>query len=148
MVIVYADDEQSAQAVVSRALQLRGHTVFTLDTSNPAQLQADTARLLKFVKSGLQVDVFVLDGHNRLTDDTGRLVTELTPDHLVAWLYHNGLGENCTYILFSNDHELVWQAHRAHAPFAAAISKVGQGGGLGALLDSIERVGRGEPLTS
>jgi CheY-like chemotaxis protein len=142
MVIVYADDEPKARRLVSRALQARGHEVFTLDTGKMGQLQKDTARLLKLIRAGLQIDVFVLDGHNFLVNEQDQLVIDMTPIGMLNWLYQNGLPRSCPLILFSNDNQMVWQASQQVAiKFAAAICKVGEVGGLPALLESIEKIG-------
>ncbi len=141
MVVVYADDEESARLKVSRALRTRGHTVFTLDTGSAPRLEEQALRLLQLVKDGLKMDVLVLDGHNYLHDENGQVLTDMTPMGLLHWLWGNGLAQNCHFILFSNDNHLVWQATRqSTVKFAAAICKVGEGGGLQALLDSVDQL--------
>lgn len=140
MVIVYADDEPEAHLLVSRALRTRGHTVYSLDTSSKLNLEKDATYLLRQVRGGLHIDILILDGHNRLTDEHSQQTVEVTPVGLLNWLYSNGLARNCRYILFSNDPQLVGQARQQNSvEFAAAICKVGEGGGLRALLETIER---------
>ncbi len=142
MVIVYADDEPKARRLVSLALQTRGHKVFTLDTGNVERLQSDATRLLKSIRLGLEVELFVLDGHNLLTDEQGQLMVDMTPLGMLNWLYQNGLPRSCRLILYSNDSQMVWQAQQQTGlKFAATICKIGDEGGLPVLLENIERVG-------
>jgi hypothetical protein len=141
MVIVYADDDQASRRLVLRALEMRGHTVFTLDTSNAAQLQQDALNLLQLTKAGLKLDVLVLDGHNVLTDSQGRAFLDVTPLGLLNWLYQNELGRDCLLILYSNDNVMVQQANQQKlVNFRATICKVGEGGGLQGLLASLDSI--------
>ncbi|HEX2913375.1 MAG TPA: hypothetical protein VH186_21405 [Chloroflexia bacterium] len=141
MVIVYADDEPGVQRQVSRALQARGHTVHLLNTGSKARLEADTIRLRNLVRAGLKVDVLVIDGHNLLNDEHGRMLVDMTPLGVLNWLQHNGLNTGCHFILYSNDTEMVRQAQdQSDVKFAATISKLGSQGGLQALLSSIENL--------
>lgn len=141
MLILYADDEQSARTWVSRALQTKGYTVFSLNTGNYDQLQADAARLFSLLSSGVVPGAVVLDGHNLLSNRHGEFLTDVHPEFLISWLARNGLNGDYPVILYSNDPELVAQAQNdPHRRFAAAICKVGDGGGLSALLNAIEQV--------
>lgn len=145
MVILYADDEQSARVWVSRALETKGHTVLSLDTSDPAALQADTGRVLSLLKGGMQLDLIILDGHNMLTNSDGRLLADVTPQGLLEWLYRNGLSRAYPLILYSNDPDLVAEIRlRNTAGFVDAICKVGKEGGLRALLEAVERLGHAQ----
>lgn len=145
MVILYADDEQSARVWVSRALETRGHTVFCLDTSEPNSLQADTGKLFQLLKTGLQLDLIILDGHNLLTSPDGHLLADVTPQGLLEWLYRNGLSRTYPVILYSNDPDLVGQVRlRNDTGFADAICKVGKDGGLRVLLEAVERLERAQ----
>jgi CheY-like chemotaxis protein len=139
VLILYADDEQSARTWVSRALQTRGYTVFSLNTGNFDQLQADAARLFTLLGSGVAPGAFVLDGHNLLSTRQGEFLADIQPEFLINWLARHGLHGDYPVILYSNDPELVARA-RNDPHFAAAICKVGDGGGLTALLDAIEQV--------
>jgi CheY-like chemotaxis protein len=144
MVIVYADDEPKARRLVSRALHAKGHKVYTLDTGSTQQLQLDATRLLKLIKEGLEVEVFVLDGHNLLANEQGQVVVDMTPLGMLNWLYQNGFPRTCQLILYSNDSQMVWQARQqSTVKFAATICKIGEIGGIPALLQSIEQVGLG-----
>lgn len=149
MVIVYADDEPKARRLVSRALRAKGHEVYTLDTGSMQQLQIDAAQLLKYIRAGLKVEVLALDGHNLLTNEEGQIVVDMTPMGMLNWLYQNGFPRSCQLILYSNDSQMVGQARRQSAVnFVAAICKVGEIGGLPALLAVIEQVGLEKPSTA
>jgi CheY-like chemotaxis protein len=142
MVVVYADDEHTARQQVSRALRLRGHTVITLDTGSAMQLEEQVARLLSSVReNGLVIDVLVLDGHNYLLDENGHLLADMTPRSFLEWLWQNKLCRECHYILYTNDSGMVAEAQlQKSIRFAATICKVGVGGGLQALLESLEHL--------
>jgi CheY-like chemotaxis protein len=149
MIVVYADDEQSARHQVSRALRTRGHSVFTLDTGSVAKLEEQTARLLQMVQEGLHIDVLIIDGHNYLLDKQGQLLVDMTPLGFLNWLWQNGLATDCHYVLYTNDNHLVTQANgQSSVKFAAAICKVGEGGGLQSLLDRVDSLQNQQSLFS
>jgi CheY-like chemotaxis protein len=141
MIVVYADDEPNARLQVSRALRTKGHTVFTLDTGNPAQLEIQTTRLLKLVQEGLNIDVLIVDGHNYLLDSNGQLLVDMTPLGFLNWLWQNGLAKDCHYILYTNDQQMVERAKtQTQVKFVATICKVGEEGGLQILLDHLDKL--------
>jgi CheY-like chemotaxis protein len=149
MIVVYADDEQTARHQVSRALRTRGHTVFTLDTGNAGQLEEQTARLRQLVQDGLNIDVLIIDGHNYLMDAQNQLLVDMTPVGFLSWLWQNGVATDCHYILYTNDSNMVVQAKgQTNIKFAAAICKVGEGGGLQTLLDSVDSLQHQQSLFS
>jgi CheY-like chemotaxis protein len=137
MVIFFGDDEQIAREVVTKALVSSGYSAFSLNTGSALSMPVELAQLLQ--EHGVP-DIFILDGHNVLLDDTGNRIYDMTPLGLIAWLHQNGIPENCRFILYSNDEKLVEQASsNRHLNFFDAIPKGGEKGGLKALIKAIER---------
>ena len=137
MLILYGDDEQLSRDLVTRAMQSRGYQILTLDTSRAEEM---TTRLKTLRQEYGSPDIFILDGHNVLVDNDGKQLYDMTPLGLVSWLRQNGLSGECKFILFSNDDKLVEQARsNRNLHFFDAISKGGQGGGLNALLQAVDR---------
>ncbi len=137
MFILYGDDEQLAREMVMKALRARGYQIFALDTSRTEEMTTGFQSLRQ--QYGIP-DIFILDGHNVLLDNSGNRLFDMTPLGLVTWLRQNGVSEQCKFILFSNDDKLVEQARTNRAlHFFEAISKSGSEGGLNALLLAVDR---------
>lgn len=136
MNIIYADDDKLSLNIVHRALEARGHNVQTIYTGDASQLQAH-------LKATLTVEnrpqIVILDGHNLTLDETGKPIVDIQPTLLMDWLRRNGLTDTTRFVLYSSDDSLLQQVRaNPQLGFWSAISKVGEQGGLVALMRTIE----------
>jgi hypothetical protein len=138
MWILYADDEQIPRDLVAKALQAKGYTVSTIDTSRTEEITVRLRDLLE--KHGIPT-ILILDGHHVLHDQEGNKLFDMNTLGMVNWLRHNGLPNDCKFILYSSDDYLIEQARLQHNfGFSEAIPKSGPQGGLGALLQAIAKL--------
>ncbi len=136
MNIIYADDDQLSLEIVLRALQARGHTVQTINTSRAADM---IAQFQVALRSKPAPQLIILDGHNVARDDQGRVLADMQPALMVEWLRKHGLTPGVRLVLYSSDDGLVQQARTdAALGFSAAVPKAGASGGLKILLDTVE----------
>ena len=134
MNIIYADDDQLSLEIVFRALQSRGHSVKTINTSRATELTTQFEAALR-----TQPQLIILDGHNVTRDAQGRILADMKPALMVDWLRRNGLPSGVRLMLYSSDDGLVEEVRADQKlGFSAAIRKAGTGGGLKALLDAVE----------
>jgi hypothetical protein len=137
MKIVYADDDQLSLSIVNRALQARGHTVLTIYTGDASGLQT---KLVDSLQDKPAPHFVILDGHNLTLDEKGKPIVDIHPNLLMDWLRRNGLDEQTRFVLYSSDDSLLAQVRNdPTSGFWTAISKVGEAGGLGALLRLLEK---------
>ena len=137
MLILYGDDEQIAREIVVKALKAKGFKVHAIDTSRTEQM---TVHLKSIVQEHGLPDVFILDGHNFLLDNSGNRLYDMTPLGMVSWLRQYCLSSKCKFVLFSNDDKLVEQARlNRNLDFFDAVTKSGKDGGLKVLLEVVER---------
>jgi len=136
MKIIYADDDQLSLDIVLRALQARGHQVYTINTSHGEAMLQQFEVLLDHQTPP---QIIILDGHNLVLDAQGQVLFDLQPALLVAQLRQQGLSAEVKLVLYSSDEGLINEARNQRSMgFSAAVPKVGNGGGLMALLAAVE----------
>lgn len=136
MNIIYADDDKLSLNIVHRALEARGHTVHLVYTGDATRLQAELQSSLTTTSAP---NLVILDGHNLTLDEQGKPIVDIQPTVLMNWLRRNGLNAQTRFVLYSSDDSLLQQAHNnPELGFWSAISKVGEQGGLNALLRLVE----------
>ena len=141
MLIFHTDDDALARELVATSLQAVGHEVYTLDSSQSAEMTR-YLKQLRLIHGEPQV--FILDGHNILLSHDGHPLYDMTPFGLISWLRDKGFSEDCLFILYSNDDKLVEQVRkRTSWKFYDAVTKTGSAGGIRQLLKVIERVQTG-----
>lgn len=136
MNIIYADDDKLSLNIVHRALEARGHRVQTIYTGDASQLQASLQASLSQENTP---QIVILDGHNLTLDETGKPIVDIQPTLLMEWLRRNGVAATTRFVLYSSDDSLLQQVRtNPNLGFSSAISKVGEQGGLSALMRTIE----------
>jgi CheY-like chemotaxis protein len=139
MNILYVDDDQLSLEIVLRALQTRGYNISTVNSTKADDMAVQLKKLLAY---GPVPQMVILDGHNVSRDPTGQAIVDMAPGFLKRWLERNGLPGDTRFVLYSSDEQLVEQIRNdSAAGFSAAVLKGGVGGGLNALLQTIESTG-------
>jgi CheY-like chemotaxis protein len=134
---MHIDDEEVARQIVTKSLEAKGYTILSLDGSRSDEL---TRRLAELQKEHGQPDIFILDGHNVLRDESGNQIYDMTPLGLIPWLRQHGVPSECKFILYSNDDKLVEQVRtNRRFNFYDAVPKLGTAGGIMALINAVER---------
>ncbi len=134
--IFFGDDEPVARELVLHALEAKGYEVRTIDTSRSEEMAEQIKNLISQYGPP---EIFIMDGHNILKDESGNVLFDMTPIGLMTWLKAMGITSNCKFILYSNDFIMVEQARQnSQLDFYAALPKSGREGGITQLVRTIE----------